>query len=149
MPVERTGVYTAAMAASDALELLASVLKISGAEPGSREAAKREAENLQAAAEEDVAAYNRYLLDRDPRPTIEIPIRAAQAVSAGIELCAAAKGTVKRSVAADLGVAAALLDGALRGILLCVEANLAQVAGDHSYDALRTEAARLSGVLRS
>ena len=140
MPVDRTGVFTAAMAASEALDLLAAVLKASRSEDW--EAAKRTSQQLREAAGEDVAAYNRFLASGPAaalRDTIEIPMRAARAIATGIELCTAARGMVKRSMSADVGVAAELLRGSLRGILGCIDANLDQTPADLSYETLRAE----------
>lgn len=56
----------------------------------------------------------------------EIPMRAARAASAGMELCAKARGIVTGAVAADLEGAAALLAAADRTIRLCVASNQAR-----------------------
>jgi formiminotetrahydrofolate cyclodeaminase len=150
MPVDRTGVAVAASSASLALDLLSVVIEVSN--PGQRgawlEIARQESENLQRAAADDVAAYNRYLSclrpprdseaespSRAPQPSqadlqnalrvaIAIPLRAAYSAAAGIDLCLDAAPSVRTSVAADLGVAAELLAGAVRAMLLCVDANL-------------------------
>jgi formiminotetrahydrofolate cyclodeaminase len=147
MPVERTGVAVAASSASLALDLLSVVIEVSN--PGQRDAwlaiARQESGNLRQAATEDVAAYNRYLACLRPpkateaeqppgtsqqdqqhalRAAIAIPLRAACSAAAGIDLCLNAKPSVRSSVAADLGVATELLAGAVRAMLLCVDANL-------------------------
>jgi len=150
MPVERTGVAVAASSASLALDLLSVVIEVSN--PGQRDAwieiAHQESGNLQRAAAEDVAAYNRYLSCLRPprtseaeapvktpqlsqqdlhhalRVAIAIPLRAAYSAAAGIDLCLAAAPSARTSVAADLGVATELLAGAVRAMLLCVDANL-------------------------
>jgi formiminotetrahydrofolate cyclodeaminase len=153
MPVDRTGVATAAMAASAALDLLSNVIEIS--KPAEQadwaNAARSEADTLRRTAAEDVAAYNRYLqrsrssataedMQSALRETIEVPMRAARAAAKGLELCASMAGRAKASVAADLGVAAALLVGAVRGILLCVDANLpAHTQSDAHLEAVRIE----------
>jgi formiminotetrahydrofolate cyclodeaminase len=152
MPVDRTGVATAAVAASLALDLLSKVIEVS--KPVQQDewlaAVQREADNLRRAADEDVAAYNLYLqcvrtsagpedLQGALRGTIEVPMNAARAAVAGIELCIAVTDSVRASVAADLGVAAALLAGAVRGIVLCVDANLRAAADDAHYEAVRIE----------
>jgi formiminotetrahydrofolate cyclodeaminase len=153
MPVDRTGVATASEAAGLALDLLSKVIEVS--KPVQRDAwlaaVRREADNLRRAANEDVAAYNLYLqrvrtsagpeeLEWALRGTIDVPMNAARAAVAGIELCVAVADIVRASVAADLGVAAALLAGAVRGIGLCVDANLRVAAPDDSdYEAVRTE----------
>lgn len=137
MPIDRTGVATAAESAALALELLSRVIEVSKPEQrGPWLAAVRgQGEILRRAAQEDVAAYNVYLscvrnsapvveLQQAIRGTIEVPLRAARAAMAGLEMCAAMADCVSASVAADLGVAATLLDSAVRGIGLCVDANL-------------------------
>ena len=68
-----------------------------------------------------------YMQTRDVaalRQAIEAPMRAARATVAGMELCAKAAGVVKSTLVADLGAAQALLEGALRAILICIDANL-------------------------
>ncbi|HXP83718.1 MAG TPA: cyclodeaminase/cyclohydrolase family protein [Bryobacteraceae bacterium] len=153
MPIDRTGVATAAVAASLALDLLSKVIEVS--KPVQQDewlaAARREADTLRRAADEDVTAYNVYLQcartsagpeeqERALRGTIEVPMNAARAAVAGIELCVAMADSVRASVTADLGVAAALLAGAVRGMMLCVDANLpATAAHDLYYEAVRTE----------
>jgi len=83
-------------------------------------------------------------MQRALRGTIEVPMNAARAAVAGIELCVAVSGTVRAAVAADLGAAAALLEGAVRGMMLCVAANL-RAAGDESeFPMLRSEAQDLA-----
>jgi formiminotetrahydrofolate cyclodeaminase len=152
MPVDRTGVATAAVAASLALDLLSKVIEVS--KPVQQvewlAAVRRESDNLRRAANEDVAAYNLYLqcvrtsagpeeLQRALRGTIEVPMNAARSAVAGIELCVAIADSVRASVAADLGVAAALLAGAVRGIVGCVDANLRLAPRESDYEAARAE----------
>jgi formiminotetrahydrofolate cyclodeaminase len=155
MPVERTGVAVAALSASLALDLLSTVIEVSNPEQREPwlETARLESENLERAAKEDVAAYNRYLaarrrpsnaspqdLDRALRVTIAIPLRAAYSAAAGVDLCLTAARTVRASVAADLGVATELLAGSVRAMLLCVDANLRLLdAGDPYLAAVRDE----------
>jgi formiminotetrahydrofolate cyclodeaminase len=155
MPVERTGVAVAALSASQALDLLSIVIEVSNPDQRERwlESARQESENLQRAAKEDVAAYNRYLaclrrpskaspqdLDRALRVAIAIPLRAAHCAAAGIDLCLTAAGSVRAAVAADLGVATELLAGSVRAMLRCVDANLRLLdAGDPYLAAVRDE----------
>ena len=137
MPVDTTGVATAAHAASLALELLA---KITHSNAG-----LAEAESLRQIAEDDVAAYNRFLTSPPQervlvqRDAIETPMRAARTALAGLDLCLAASNSIRDSVAADLGVAAELLAAAARGILLCAGQNLKAVSEDPSYAATLAE----------
>jgi formiminotetrahydrofolate cyclodeaminase len=157
MPVDRTGVAVSAMAARLAMELLAKVIEVS--KPAQLDVwlvgARGEAEKLQRAADEDVVAYNNYLesrrnsvgaeeLRRALRGTIEVPMVAARAAVAGIELCVAVSESVRGSVAADLGASAALLDGAVRGMMLCIEANLRAAGDDPEFSMLRSEAQDLA-----
>jgi formiminotetrahydrofolate cyclodeaminase len=77
-------------------------------------------------------------------------MRAARAAEAGLELCAQASGVVKEALAADLEAAQALLTGALRAILTCIDANLRGREEEHR-DALAErraieDRARKSGV---
>ena len=144
MPVDNTGVATAARCASLALELLAQVIDVS--KPPERDAwaarARQESEALRRFAEEDIAAYNRYLESKQAtslRDAIEIPMKAAHAVIVGTELCAAIAKSVKAALAADLRVAAALLSAALRGILQCVHVNLQAAGDDPGYADVRAE----------
>jgi formiminotetrahydrofolate cyclodeaminase len=58
-------------------------------------------------------------------------MRAARAAVTGLELCAKASAVVKAALAADLGAAHALLAGALRAILICIDANLKGREQDH------------------
>jgi formiminotetrahydrofolate cyclodeaminase len=153
VPIERTGVGTAAASASLALELLAKVIEVS--KPARRDEwvdiARRAAEDLARAAEDDVRAYNRYLAlgQAALRGTIEVPMKAARSAMAGIELCTVMADFVKASVAADLGVAEELLTGAARGILLCVDVNLRTVGSDPEYDAVREERRALGERVRA
>jgi formiminotetrahydrofolate cyclodeaminase len=157
MHVDRTGVAVSAMAARLAMELLAKVIEVS--KPAQLDAwlaqAWSEADKLRRAAEEDVAAYNVYLecrrnsagteeLRRALRGTIEVPMAAARAAVAGIELCVEVSETVRAAVAADLGTAAALLDGAVRGMMLCIDANLRAAGDDPEFAMLRSDARDLA-----
>jgi formiminotetrahydrofolate cyclodeaminase len=122
------GVAAAAVAAELGISLLIKTLAISGG--GNRElleAARREAAHLRGSADDDIGAVMAYMHARDAaalRQAIDAPLRAARAAVAGLELCAKASGAVKPALAADLGAAQALLAGALRAILICIDANL-------------------------
>src|SRR4029077_975030 len=54
----------------------------------------------------------------------EIPLGAARSAVRAIELCAEAVTLTRGDIAADLGGAAAILNGAVRAILTSVDANL-------------------------
>jgi formiminotetrahydrofolate cyclodeaminase len=129
------GVAAAAVAAELGMSLLIKTLAITG---GSNhdlvDAARREAAHLRGAADEDIGAVMAYMSTRDVdalRQAIEAPLRAARAAVAGLELCAQASGAVKAALTADLGAAQALLSGALRAILLCIDANLRGREDEH------------------
>jgi formiminotetrahydrofolate cyclodeaminase len=121
------GVAAAAVAAELGMSLLIKTLAITGGYVDLVDAARREAAHLRGAADEDIGAVMDYLRARDAaalQQAIDAPIRAARAAVAGLELCAKASRVVKPALAADLGAAQALLGGALRAILLCLDANL-------------------------
>ena len=114
------GVAASAVSARLGLSLLIKVLTITGQRPDLIEPARLESENLARAAEDDIRAIQ----ERDAKQALEVPMRAARAAAAGLDLCAEAAGCVRGWIAADLGAARELLAGAARGILLCVDANL-------------------------
>lgn len=135
------GVSVAAVTANFGLALLIKVLEI-----GSRrknftgdpaqiraviDAAQRESAKLADAAERDAAAFGSQMT----RDMIEIPMSAARSAAAGLDLCAQSAGIVQGLVAADLGAAAAILSGALRGTLLCVDFNLRRFRSDERFSA--------------
>ncbi len=153
------GVAVAATSASFALGLLAKVLKVTGRKKGFSgdpakierlaESARAESKHMMQLAEDDMAAFNDYMIsarlpqttdrereerkravDASVRKAIETPVAAARAAASGISLCADAVDTVHAIVAADLGAAASLLAGALRVFLLCADSNIRQLAPD-------------------
>ncbi len=101
--------------------------------------ARHEAEALRLAADHDIAAVRLYLESRDPaaaRNAIEVPMRAARAAGAGLDLCAEGatiQGVKQGLPAADLHAAAILLSAALRAILVSVEFNLRQLDSGETY----------------
>jgi formiminotetrahydrofolate cyclodeaminase len=102
-----------------------------------------EAAHLRGAADDDIGAVMELIRARDAaalRQAIEAPLRAARATVAGLELCAKASGVVKDALAADLGAAQALLAGALRAILLCIDANLNGREEEHRAAVLERQA---------
>ena len=147
------GVAAAAVAAELGISLLIKTLAITGGQDELLNAARREAAHLRGAADDDIGAVMAYMSARDAdalRQAIEAPLRAARAAVAGLELCAKASGAVKPALAADLGAAQALLSGALRAILICIDANLQGREEEHR-DAVAErhaieEQARRSGV---
>jgi formiminotetrahydrofolate cyclodeaminase len=129
------GVAAAAVAAELGMSLLIKTLAITGgASAESLNAARKEAAHLRGAADDDIGAVMAYMSARDAdalRQAIEAPLRAARASVAGLELCAKASGVVKPALVADLGAAQALLAGALRAILICIDANLQGREDEH------------------
>ena|SRR5271170_4102623 len=89
-------------------------------------AARRYAEILAEAANDDIGAA-------PERKRLEIPMIAARTAAAGLDLCAEAAGSVRGTLAADVGVAAELLCSAVRAILLCVDSNV----GEHESEERR------------
>lgn len=119
------GVAAAAVAAELGISLLIKTLAITGGQDDVLSAARQEAAHLRGAADEDIGAVMTFMQARDAaalRQAIEAPMRAARATVAGLELCA--KASVKPALTADLRAAQALLAGALRAILICLDANL-------------------------
>ena len=154
-------VSVASVSAMFALDLVVMVLQITGNRKnfqGDRrrldvlvESAQSEAERLARYAEEDPAAYAQFMRclrmskttesDRAKRDralvealrrATEVPLASARAAVSGLNVCAEAAGLVQGSVATDLGGAAMLLSGAVRAVLLSVDANIAAL-GDSEY----------------
>jgi methenyltetrahydrofolate cyclohydrolase len=142
------GVSISAVTASLALALLAKVLDITGKRKdfsGDRErlallieSARAESTCLTQLADEDVRAFNQYLEcireDKDRsvaiRQTIEVPLKGARSAVRGLEACANALAMVHGLTAADLGIAAALLSGAVRAMLISVDFNIREMHPD-------------------
>jgi formiminotetrahydrofolate cyclodeaminase len=103
-------------------------------------AARKEADALAAAANDDIVGA-------PERKRIEIPMIAARAAVAGLDLCAEAAGVVRGALAADLGVAAMLLCSAVRGIVLCVDSNAGEVEAEQRRELERHALARQAAVL--
>ena len=120
------GVAAAAVSARLGIALLIKVLEIRRQPAARIETARREAAILKQAAEDDIQA----LTAEHPAFSVEIPMRAARAATAGLQLCANTAGSIRGMIAADLGAAAALLAGAARAILLCVEFNLSRTPSE-------------------
>lgn len=149
-------VAVAAISAAFAVSLLRMVLEITARKKeseGQRErlqellkAARSESEQLRRTADEDRAAYAAYHhASHLPRASeqeraerrsamrsaleeaTETPLRAARSAVRAIELCAEAANLVQGDVAADIGGAAAILNGAVSAILTSVDANLRRI----------------------
>jgi formiminotetrahydrofolate cyclodeaminase len=128
------GVAAAAVAAELGISLLIKTLAITGGQDELLNAARKESAHLRGAAGDDIGAVMAYMQARDAvalRQAIEAPLRAARATVAGLELCAKASSVVKASLTADLRSAQALLAGALRAILNCIDANLQGREDEH------------------
>jgi formiminotetrahydrofolate cyclodeaminase len=157
------GVTAAAVSAVFALALLAKVLQVTLRHKefaGDRElvsALLDDARNLfgilEHLADDDVAAFQDYLdcvrskqsTDSALRKTIEVPLNVARAASLGIGLCETSAGHVHRVVAPDLGVASALLEGAVRSTLVTLKSNLEQLPdGDPFRDEVTSEILQLA-----
>lgn len=154
------GVAIAAVSAGFALGLVAKVLAVVGrrSKQSAETAVKLEplAGAAQAASQrmlqvagDDTAAFEAYLSARrlphstEPerqarqeaihsavRHAIELPLAAAQEAAAGLQLCSEVSTFTPVALLADVGVAATLLAGALRGFLLCAQSNVRQLAPD-------------------
>jgi formiminotetrahydrofolate cyclodeaminase len=127
-------VAAAAVAAELGIGLLIKTLAITGGQVDLMVAARRESAHLRGSADDDIGAVMAYMQARDIaalRQAIEAPMRAARAAVAGLELCAKASTAVKPALLADLFAAQALLAGALRAILICIDANLKGREQDH------------------
>jgi formiminotetrahydrofolate cyclodeaminase len=147
------GVAAAAAAADLGISLLIKTLAITGGHSELLAAARLESAHLRGAADQDVGAVMELMRARDAdalRQAIEAPLRAARAAVAGLELCGKSSDVVKNALQADLGAAQALLAGALRAILICIDANLGGREEDHREAAAERQAieerARRTGV---
>lgn len=143
-----TGVSVAAVSAALGASLLEMVLEIIARRtmfPGSaeklaslRRAVKNESERLMLCVDTDIAAYGAYMealrskadpaeIARCQHRTVEVPLQAARAAIAALDLCGQARNIVSGAITADLSTAAILLESAVRAILRCVEENLRAV----------------------
>jgi formiminotetrahydrofolate cyclodeaminase len=121
------GVAAATMAADLGLSLLIKTLVITGKRVDLLELARAESVRLREAADQDIAAVRELMRSRNPEAmskAIEIPMRAARSAAAGLDLCVEAAGEIQGLLSADLGAGTELLYGAIRAILVCVDANL-------------------------
>jgi formiminotetrahydrofolate cyclodeaminase len=140
------GVTAAAVCARFGMALLIKTLEItakrSHAETilGWLTVARRYSEILAEAANDDIVGS-------PERKRIEIPMNAARAAVAGLDLCAEAAGVVRGALAADLGAAAALLCAAVRAILLCVDSNAGQLEAEERRELERHALARQESII--
>jgi len=157
------GVTAAAVSAVLALALLAKVLQVTLRHKdftGDRDlvgALLDDARNLfgilEHLADDDVAAFQEYLecvrskqsTDSALRKTIDVPLNVARSSSLGMALCETSAGHVHAVVAPDLGIAAALLAGAVRSALITLSSNIQQLPADDLYRSeVNAEALRLA-----
>ncbi len=123
------GVTAAAVSARLGMALLIKGLEIVGKRKtfaGDREklrklieTARRESAKLAEAADEDIVA------DADHRRSA-VPMKAAQAAEAGLEICHAARSIVTGAITADLEAAALLMKAGLDAVHACVRSNQAR-----------------------
>jgi len=95
--------------------------------PGEEAAAARAAELRAEAprlADEDVAAYERFLLDRDPGPIAAVPLRAAELAAETAELAARLAAGGNPNLRGDAAAGAALAAAAAASSALLVRINL-------------------------
>jgi formiminotetrahydrofolate cyclodeaminase len=144
-------VAASAVTASLGLSLLIKVLEITGRRKSFAgdahrvraliEGAHRALADLKRAADDDIQAVRLYVGSKDPagaRDAIDVPLRAARAACAGLDLCvegADVPGVTSGLPAADFCAAVYMLSTAVRAILLSVTFNLRQFDGDVSYRA--------------
>lgn len=139
------GVAVAAVSAGLGMGLLAMTLEVALRRKGLSgnrtrlkmllKAANKESEKLIRYADEDIAAYHMYReslrrkrgVERAQRRIIQTPWKAACAAARGLDWCAEAMTMAPRSVASDVGAAAALLAGCVRAMLLTVDVNLREL----------------------
>ncbi|HEY7887269.1 MAG TPA: cyclodeaminase/cyclohydrolase family protein [Steroidobacteraceae bacterium] len=173
------GVAVAAVSAGFALGLIAKVLAVSGRHntlPGHAArleplaaAAQAASQHMMQLAGEDIAAFEAYLaarrlarsteaqrqtrqqgIDSAVRRAIDLPLAAAQQAAAGLHLCREVAAFTSPALAADLGVTASLLAGAMRGFLLCAQSNARQLAPEAASlrGRVATETERCAEALR-
>lgn len=98
------------------------------------DAARHESLNLREAADADIVALHES--GGNPfaaKSVIEVPMAAARAAGAGVDLCASAAALIHGPPAADLGSAVLLLSASLRATLLCVEFNVRPLPQDEEF----------------
>jgi formiminotetrahydrofolate cyclodeaminase len=135
------GVAAACVAGNLGISLLIKALAITGGQAELLESARLESAHLRGAADEDIGAVMEFIASRDldaARQAIDAPLRGARAALAGLELCT--KAAVKPALSADLAAAQALLTGALRAILICIDANLRGHESEHPEAAAERKA---------
>lgn len=153
------GVAVAATSASLAFALLAKVLRVSARRkdwPAHSAApepliatAQGESQRMMQLAGEDMAAVEAYMrtqrlphstpeerqrrqqaIDTAVRQAIDLPLEAARAASAGVQLSGEVLALAPLALIADIGAVASLLSGAVRTFVLCAESNVRLLAPD-------------------
>jgi formiminotetrahydrofolate cyclodeaminase len=117
------GVATAAITAAFGLSLLMKVLRITGKRADLLDPAQSLLEELLEATDADVAAVRAFIQTRDGSAMNDVPLRAARAPAAALELCREARGSITGLIAADVRASEALLEGASAAIATCIAAN--------------------------
>jgi formiminotetrahydrofolate cyclodeaminase len=151
------GVSAAAVSASLGLSLLIKVIEIARkrkdflGDPQKVEellgSARAESQTLARCADEDIVAFAEYMSSRGTpgeavalRKAIQTPLGAARAAASGLKLCTEARAITPASLAPDLGTAALVLAGSVRGMLLSVESNALRLADPESREEIAREA---------
>ena len=153
-------VAVSAVSAALAVDVLQMVLGVTARKRNSEHlqgliGAAREARvRLARAADEDRAAYASYrdavrlpkefegrsqAIGSALQKASETPLAAARAATEALGLCVETSKLAEGAIAADVGGAAHLLAGAVRAILISVDANLRRLKGRPFYDALVSE----------
>jgi formiminotetrahydrofolate cyclodeaminase len=147
------GVSAASVAAELGMSLMIKAMSITGGHDELVNAARRESARLRGAADDDIGAVLAFIGVHDAaakKQAIDAPMRAARAAVAGLELCVRASSAVKKTLAVDQAAAESLIAGALRAILMCVNANLHGHENDYPDEVAESKAiedrARSTGV---
>lgn len=116
------GVAVSALAGAFAADLLVKILTIRKGRAELIDGARGVGESLRDAAEQDAAAVRA----GDRAAMMQAPLHAIRALVRGLKVCDQAQAFVTGGhIAADLAAARAVLLGAARGVLVCLEANVA------------------------
>ncbi|HEY1756691.1 MAG TPA: cyclodeaminase/cyclohydrolase family protein [Bryobacteraceae bacterium] len=138
------GVTAAAVSARLGMGLLIKTLEITArrdeAVRGLIEAARGYSAILAEAADEDISGS-------PERKRIEIPMKAARAAAAGLDLCSEAAGLVRGALAADVGVAGMMLGSAVRAIVLCVDSNAGDFQAEERRELVGLAGARVESII--
>jgi formiminotetrahydrofolate cyclodeaminase len=108
-----------------------------------RVSARDASQQLMLHADADIAAYGAYTearrtkaaateIARCQQATIDVPLQAARASLAALDLCVQASAIVTGPMIADLATATILLEGAVRSILGCVSENLRRLPNEQA-----------------